>query len=67
MNGPRIDVTVKPGVVTLELLIGPLALSLSFKPRDADALAGALQRGAIEANAPKLALVTPAPLPAANT
>lgn len=60
MNGAsRMDVTVKPGVVTLEVVVGPLAISINIKPRDADALAGALQRGAIEANAPKVLVPGP--------
>lgn len=62
-----IDVTVpKPGVVQLEVVVGPVAFKVQLTPRSADSLAGAIQRGAIEANAParKLQLVTPAPLPA---
>lgn len=58
-----IDVRAKPGVVLLEVVVGPLSFSMAIKPRDADSLASAFQRAAIEANAPKLALVRPEALP----
>lgn len=64
MSGDRIDVTAKPGLVLLDVVVGPLSVQVAIRPRDADTLAGAFQRAAIEANAPKRALVTPAPLPA---
>lgn len=60
MNAWRIDVDGKAGRVTLNVGVGPMAVTLVLKPLEADSLAGALTRAAIQANAPA-ALVVPAP------
>ena len=60
MSAWRIDVDGKAGRVTLDVGVGPMAVKLILKPLEADALAGALTRAAIQSNAPA-ALVVPPP------
>lgn len=58
-GGQRIDVKAVPGAVMLEVVVGPVAFSVVIKPLQADQLAGAMQRAAIEANAPRLVVPPP--------
>lgn len=61
----KINVTVPaPGRVLLDIGVGPLTVAVVLDPRAADSLANAMQRAAIEANAPRPVIVAGAAPPA---